>query len=251
MTFDFPADDPKPLIAPASAVRGFSHIETWIFDLDNTLYPPSCDLFAQVDQRMTSFIARYLNVEAAEARRIQKDFYIEHGTTLSGLMSVYGLEPKEFLDFVHDIDVSAVMADVALGEAIASLPGHKMIFTNGSVAHAENVVRQLGIDHVFDGIFDIVTANYEPKPRRRAYECLIETTGIEPARAAMFEDIARNLEAPHALGMTTVWVRPGLPGPERHQQLSHEGADGPHVHHVTDDLGSFLRAIGVPSAAPE
>lgn len=239
--------------APARGIapRGFAHVDSWIFDLDNTLYPPACDLFAQVDERMTAFIARYLGVDPVEARRIQKDFYIEHGTTLSGLMAVHGLEPKEFLDFVHDIDVSAVMADAALGEAIARLPGRKIVFTNGSVAHAENVVRQLGIDHVFDGIFDIVTAQYEPKPRRRAYECLIEATGIEPARAAMFEDIARNLEAPHALGMTTVWVRPGLPGPERHQQLSHEGADGPHVHHVTDNLSDFLRGILPPSAPAE
>lgn len=242
---------PDAIVKPAT--RGFSHVETWIFDLDNTLYPPACDLFAQVDERMTAFIGRYLNVDPVEARRIQKDFYIEHGTTLSGLMTVYGLEPAAFLDFVHDIDVSAVIADAELGEAIAKLPGRKLIFTNGSLRHAENVARRLGIDHVFDGIFDIVAVKYEPKPRLLAYERFVEASGIEPARAAMFEDIARNLEVPHALGMTTVWVRPGLPGPERHQQLSHEGSDGPHVHHVTDDLRGFLGSIMSPprSAATE
>src|SRR5690606_19863207 len=119
------------------APRGFSHVETWVFDLDNTLYPPACDLFAQVDERMTAFIGDYLKVDPVEARRIQKDFYVEHGTTLSGLMAVHGLEPTGFLDFVHDIDVSAVAADAALGEAIARLPGRKLIFTNGSCAHAE------------------------------------------------------------------------------------------------------------------
>ena len=236
-----------PLSPPS---RGFAHVETWVFDLDNTLYPPACDLFAQVDQRMTAFIGDYLKVEAAEARRIQKDFYVEHGTTLSGLMAVYGLEPAAFLDFVHDIDVSAVMADTALGEAIAKLPGRKLIFTNGSHMHAENVVRQLGTDHVFDGIFDIVATAYEPKPRRRAYERFVEASGIEPARAAMFEDIARNLEVPHALGMTTVWVRPDLPGSERHHQISHEGADGGHVHHITENLGDFLRRDCLAPSAP-
>lgn len=224
-------------------------MNAWVFDLDNTLYPPACDLFAQVDERMTAFIGRYLGVDAVEARRIQKDFYIEHGTTLSGLMAVYGLEPAAFLDFVHDIDVSAVLADAGLGEAIQRLPGRKLIFTNGSLKHAENVARRLGIDHVFDGIFDIVAVQYEPKPRLRAYERFVEASGIDPARAAMFEDIARNLEVPHTLGMTTVWVRPGLTGPERHQQLSHEGWDGPHVHHVTDDLRGFLGEILPPGSA--
>ena len=237
---------------PAPDMRprpGFSHVDSWIFDLDNTLYPPSCDLFAQVDQKMTAFIGRYLDVDAVEARRIQKDFYIEHGTTLSGLMKVHGLAPEAFLQFVHDIDVSAVAPDAEMGAAIERLPGRKLIFTNGSVAHAENVVRRLGIEHVFDGIYDIVTARYEPKPRRAAYERLIEASGIEPARAAMFEDIARNLEVPHVLGMTTVWVRPGAPGPERHQRISHEGADGAHVHHVTDDLRRFLTALSPSTSA--
>lgn len=243
---------PFPESAGAAAPRGFSHVESWIFDLDNTLYPPACDLFAQVDERMTAFIGHYLGLDPLEARRIQKDFYVEHGTTLSGLMAVHGLEPAGFLDYVHDIDVTAVMADARLGEAIAALPGRKFIFTNGSVKHAENVARQLGIDHVFDGIFDIVTARYEPKPKRGAYEHFIAASGADPRSAAMFEDIARNLEVPHALGMTTVWVRPGLIGPERHQQISHEGAGDGHVHHVTEDLAAFLRAI-VParSAAPE
>lgn len=247
---------PEPRLPPTDAAalagRSFSHIENWIFDLDNTLYPPSCDLFAQVDQRMTAFIGRFLDVDAAEARRIQKDFYVEHGTTLSGLMKVHGLAPAAFLQFVHDIDVSAVTPDAAMGAAIGRLPGRKLIFTNGSVAHAENVIRRLGIEHVFDGIYDIVTARYEPKPRRGAYERLVEVSGIDPERAAMFEDIARNLEVPHALGMTTVWVRPGPPGPERHQQISYEGADGAHVHHVTDDLRAFLDALApVASATAE
>ncbi|MGB6087613.1 pyrimidine 5'-nucleotidase [Parvibaculum sp.] len=229
--------------------RGFNHVDAWVFDLDNTLYPPACDLFAQVDQKMAAYICDLLGVDVAEARRIQKEFYIEYGTTLSGLMAVHGCEPEPFLDFVHDIDVSGVMADEALGAAIARLPGRKIIFTNGSLAHAENVLRQLRIDHVFDGIYDIVTARYEPKPRRGAYDRFIEASGIEPSRAAMFEDIARNLEVPHTLGMTTVWVRPGVAGPERHHQISFEGADGPHIHHVTDVLREFLTSHCLAASA--
>lgn len=238
-----------PEIAPTP--RGFGHVDTWVFDLDNTLYPPACDLFAQVDQRMTAFIGDYLGVDPVEAKRIQKDFYVEHGTTLSGLMAVHGMEPAAFLDFVHRIDVSGVSPDTLLGNAISALPGRKIIFTNGSCTHAENVVRQLGIDHVFDGIYDIVTTGYEPKPRRSAYERFVEASGIEPARAAMFEDIARNLEVPHLLGMVTVWVKPGIQGPERHHLYSHEGAEGPHIHHVTEELAAFLAANCFPSAAAE
>jgi len=223
--------------------RSFDDLETWIFDLDNTLYPPACDLFAQVDDRMCSFIAEYLSIDRAEAKRLQKGYYIEHGTTLSGLMTLHGLDPAQFLHYVHDIDVSGIVRNPLLGELIEKLPGQKLIFTNGSVRHAENVVDRLGIADAFDGIYDIVATDFKPKPKREAYELFLKKSGIDPTRAAMFEDIARNLLVPHEVGMTTVWVRPGEPGPERHQILSHEGADGPHVHHVTDDLTQFLGSI--------
>jgi len=142
---------------------------------------------------------------------------------------------------VHDIDVSVVTPDPALGEAIAALPGTKIIFTNGSVRHAENVINRLGIAHVFSGIYDIVTTGYTPKPQAEAYARFIAASAVAPERAAMFEDIPRNLEVPHALGMTTVWVRPqSEAGPERYQRLSHEGGSEPHVHHATDDLRDFL-----------
>ncbi|MAB13901.1 pyrimidine 5'-nucleotidase [Parvibaculum sp.] len=223
----------------------FNHVEHWIFDLDNTLYPPACDLFSQVDRRMCDFIMNYLKLDEDEARRVQKHYYVEHGTTLSGLMSVHGMKPGDFLDYVHDIDVSGVPANLLLGEAIARLPGRKVIFTNGSLAHAENVAKQLGIDHHFDAMFDIATTRYEPKPRRAAYERFIEASNVEPARAAMFEDIARNLVVPHELGMTTVWVKPPHPDENapRHQKLSAEGAGDGHVHHVTEDLTVFLERL--------
>lgn len=234
----------KPATTPVPQ-GSFNHVEHWVFDLDNTLYPPACDLFAQVDQRMCAFIMDYLEVEEEEARRVQKHYYVEHGTTLSGLMTVHGMKPDDFLAYVHDIDVSGVPENRRLGEMIARLPGRKVIFTNGSLAHAENVARQLGIDHHFDAMFDIATTLYEPKPRRAAYERFIEASGVEPARAAMFEDIARNLVIPHELGMTTVWVKPPPPGDNapRHQKLSAEGADDGHIHHVTDDLTVFLESL--------
>lgn len=221
----------------------FAHVDTWVFDLDNTLYPSECDLFAQVDQRMCAFIANYLKVDPVEAKRLQKGYYIEYGTTLSGLMNIHGMDPAAFLSFVHDIDVSAVSAAPHLGALIDRLPGRKVVFTNGSQAHAENVLEQLGITESFDAIYDIVTTEYAPKPRRIAYERMIASSGIRASTSAMFEDLARNLEVPHQLGMATVWVRPGIAGPERHHSLSHEGADGPHIHHVTDDLPTFLRNL--------
>jgi putative hydrolase of the HAD superfamily len=227
--------------------QDFAHVEHWVFDLDNTLYPPACDLFAQIDRRMTDFIGAYLGLDETEAKRVQKDFYVEHGTTLAGLMVVHGLEPGEFLAHVHDIDVSAVAPDPALGRAIAALPGSKIVFTNGSVAHAENVIARLGIADAFSGIYDIVTTGYAPKPARAAYERFIAASGIAPGRAAMFEDIPRNLAVPHELGMKTVWVRPqdlgGTMASERYQQLSHEGGGDPHVHHATDDLRAFLEEL--------
>jgi putative hydrolase of the HAD superfamily len=195
---------------------------------------------------MTEFIAALLKIDPVEARLVQKDFYVEHGTTLAGLMAVHQMAPEAFLAHVHDIDVSVVPPNLLLGEAIGQLPGRKVIFTNGSARHAENVVAQLGIADVFDAIYDIVTTDYRPKPERDAYERFVMTSGIRPERAAMFEDIPRNLAVPHELGMKTVWVRPqGDAGPERYQRLSHDGGDGAHVQHATDDLTGFLAAINM------
>ena len=238
-------------LAPSS----FAHIDTWVFDLDNTLYPARSNLFAQIDRRMSAFIADFLGVDETEARRVQKDYYVEHGTTLSGLMKVHGINPDDFLSYVHEIDISHIDPDTALDAALGQLKGRKVIFTNGSKTHAVNVTRQLGIADHFDAMIDIAAVRYVPKPDRRAYDYFLEASDVDPRRAAMFEDIARNLLAPHALGMTTVWVRPylvepaglveqsGEPSAERHQQLSHEGADGAHVHHVTDDLTAFLSGL--------
>jgi putative hydrolase of the HAD superfamily len=224
--------------------RGFDHVETWVFDLDNTLYPASCRLFSQIDQRMTAFIAALLKVELAEARRMQKGFFHEHGTTLRGLMMVHNIEPAAFLEFVHDIDHSAVPASPELASALKGLPGRKLVFTNGTCYHAERVLDRLGIRELVDDVFDIVHCDFIPKPQRAPYMKFIERTGIAPDRAAMFEDIARNLEQPHDLGMTTVLVQSpdNTDGNIINAPLG-DAAAAPFIDHVTSDLSGFLAAI--------
>ena len=228
--------------------RAFDHVETWVFDLDNTLYPSSCRLFDQIDERMGAFISERLNVDRVEARRIQKQFFYEHGTTLRGLMTEYDVHPDEFLDFVHDIDHTPVPADPALADALQALPGRKLVFTNGTVAHADKVLARLGLMDHFNGIFDIVHADYIPKPALGPYQKFLRDHAVEARRAAMFEDIARNLEVPYRLGMTTVLV--SHPGNEDAEIMNRQG-DGSqdHVDHRTDNLAGFLKGLLGTSAA--
>jgi len=223
---------------------GFDHVETWVFDLDNTLYPAHCNLFDQVDKRMGAYISTLLDVDLVEAKRIQKGFFYEYGTTLRGLMDVHKIEPHDFLTFVHDIDVSVIDPAGSLSEALTRLEGRKLVFTNGSHGHAENVLGRLGIRHHFDGVFDIADAEFVPKPEREAYDKFIAHAGFDTTRAAMFEDIARNLEVPHAMGMTTVLVcSPDNESAEFIQKSGGAGDDADHVHHVIDDLAVFLHGI--------
>ncbi len=221
----------------------FSRVRAWIFDLDNTLYPAECNLFAQVDQRMGEFISAYLGVPFDEARRLQKDYYRTFGTTLAGLMQVHGLEPKAFLDYVHDIDVSMLPPAPELGAALDRLPGAKYIFTNGSRAHAENVAGRLGILDRFDAVFDIGAAGYVPKPDPAAYRAFLKAHGVRAREAAMFEDLPHNLEAPHALGMLTVLVHSCYPDHPIQQSIAAWERPPPHVHHMTQDLAGFLDTI--------
>jgi putative hydrolase of the HAD superfamily len=223
-------------------MRGFAHIDTWVFDLDNTLYPASCRLFDQIDRRMTGLVSEILNVPHVEARAIQKGLFHKYGTTLRGLMVEHEVDPKYFLHHAHNIDYAPVPQDQALDEALGVLPGRKLIFTNGTVAHARSVLNRLGVAHHFKDIFDIVDSDYIPKPQRGPYEKFVRHTNIRPATSAMFEDIARNLEAPHDLGMTTVLI------------TSDDNADAnilngqtrpDYVHHTTGHLAGFLKKIAI------
>jgi len=227
------------------ATPDLRHVENWIFDLDNTLYEAECQLFAQIDARMADFIRDKLAMPHDAARKLQKDYYVEYGTTMSGLMAEHEVSPDEFLDYVHDIDLGALRKNEALDAALGDLPGRKFIFTNGSVRHAENVAGALGVLHRFDEIFDIKAAGYAPKPRREPYEMFIASHGINPYRAVMFEDIIQNLEAPYALGMTTVLVHSDaawLADEPHEKRPARPGDKADHIHYVTDDLAGFLSA---------
>ncbi len=228
--------------------RDFRQVETWVFDLDNTLYPHHVNLWQQVDERIRDYIAEFLAIPREQAFRVQKDYYKRYGTSMRGLMTEHGMQPDDFLDFVHQIDHSPLEANPALGEAIAGLRGRKLILTNGTRRHADAVLARLGFAHHFDAVFDIVAAELEPKPSPQTYARFLRTHAVDPKRAAMFEDLARNLAVPHALGMTTVLVVPEATREVFREDWELEGRDDPHVDHVTDDLTGFLVRL---TAAPE
>ncbi len=223
--------------------RGFDHIETWIFDLDNTLYPPHVNLWQQVDERIRDYIARQLDLSQQEAFRLQKDYYRRYGTTLRGLMTEHGMHPDDYLEYVHQIDHSPLEPNPALGKAIEGLNGRKLILTNGTRKHADVVMERLGIGAHFEDVFDIVAAELEPKPSPQTYARFLDRHDVDPAKAAMFEDLASNLATPHSLGMTTVLVIPEGTREVLREDWEMEGRDAPHVDHVTDDLAGFLRRL--------
>ena len=219
----------------------FRTVDFWVFDLDNTLYPASAGLFHQMDERMRAFLRARFGCDDTEAHRMQKGYYRSYGTTLNGLMQEHGIDPHEFLDFVHKIDVSGLVPNPRLAESIRALPGRKVVFTNGSAWHAERVTRQLGLTGAFDGVMDIVALGFRPKPHAEAYEALFAHFQAQPARSVLFEDLPRNLIPAHRLGMRTVLI-----AGEQHWRN-----DGPvppddyadYVDHETDDLGAFLRQL--------
>jgi putative hydrolase of the HAD superfamily len=223
---------------PTPGGRPLSEIETWVFDLDNTLYPASCRLFDQIQARMTRFIAQRLSLTPEAALVVQKSYFREHGTTMRGLMTVDRVDPHEFLAYVHDIDLACVPADPVLVAALAALPGRKIVHTNGSVRHAERLLDHLGIAGSFCGIVDIAIAGFEPKPAPVGYHELLRRHEVTPHTALMVEDMAKNLVPAAALGMTTAWVRGTV-------DWAVAGAEGGHIHHVVDDLGRFLAAAAV------
>ncbi len=229
---------------PGSSRTGaFAHVDTWIFDLDNTLYPSHSNLFRQIDDRIRDFVARALGLDHEAAHAIQKDLYRRYGTSLRGLMTEHGVEPDAFLDYVHDIDHSILAPDPQLADAIAGLPGRRFIMTNGTRAHAEKTAARLGITEHFDDIFDIVAADLIPKPSVEAYSTFFQLHGITPATSAMFEDLAHNLAVPHAAGMKTVLILPKGIGEAFRDAFEADGQLEPHVDFSTDDLAGFLTAL--------
>ena len=214
-----------------------AHVDCWIFDLDNTLYPASADLFGLIDARMGQFIQNLLGVDPVEARRIQKSFFVEHGTTLNGLMATYGIEPRGFLDFVHDIEMDAIDEDRRLVEAVAQLPGRKLIFTNGEEGYARRVLTRLGLGASFEAVHDIHACAYQPKPDPASYQTMCAALAVRPETALFVEDMARNLKPAKALGMTTVWVNTG-------SKWGAPDADSDFIDYEIPDLESWMTGFG-------
>ena len=223
--------------------RTFAHIDTWVFDLDNTLYPHHVNLWQQVDVRIGEFVSAWLKVSAEEARRIQKDYYRRYGTTMRGMMTEHGVRADDYLAYVHQIDHSPLQPNPAMGAAIAKLPGRKLILTNGSTDHADKVLARLGIGAQFEAVFDIIAAELEPKPAPQTYQKFLTLHQVDPLGSAMFEDLARNLVVPHQLGMTTVLVVPDGSKEVVREDWELEGRDAGHVDHVTDNLTGFLEKV--------
>lgn len=206
-----------------------THIDTWLFDLDNTLYPLESEFMGLIEVKMTDFVQRETGLPREEARALQKRYFLEHGTTLAGLMANHGIEPKRFLDEVHDVSMDRLSPDPALREAIATLPGRRLIFTNGSLGHAERVLGHLNLHDLFDDLFAIETADYLPKPALATFDKITKLHAIRPPQAAFFEDSEKNLVPAARLGMTTILV-----GPHAAASTSE------HVHFRTNDLAGFL-----------
>lgn len=231
---------------PANSAHPLRARRDWVFDLDNTLYPASCDLFAQIDVRITEFVAEYLQVEKDEARRLQKQYYSDHGTTLAGMMRHHDMPPRTFLDYVHDIDHSPLPVCKALRETLIGLPGRKFVLTNGSVRHAKGVTKAMQIDDLFEGMFGIEEMAYHPKPHQSAFDKFVDQYGVDPDRAVFFEDLTRNLEPAHAMGFATVLVHSDKDWSHEPEDARPAGAGDHHLSYVdyaTDNLSEFLRTI--------
>ena len=210
--------------------KAFARVTTWVFDLDNTLYPPHMRLFDQIEVRMTDWVMTALKVDRARADHLRAHYWATYGTTLAGLMSEHGVDPGPYLNEVHDIDFSVLAPDPALSDAIAALPGRKIVYTNACQPYAEKVIAARGLSGRFDAVYGVEHARFHPKPAAEAFATVFGLDGLDPASAAMFEDDSRNLLVPHALGMQTVHVAP-------------TAEPAPHIHHHTDDLASFLSRL--------
>lgn len=218
----------------------FAHVDAWVFDLDNTLYPASCRLFDQMHLRMGEYVMQHFNVDYPEAKRMQRELFLKHGTTLRGLMVEHNHSPEGFLEHVHDIDYSSVPHDPALLAALERLPGRKIVFTNGTARHARSVMERLGVAEAFHGVFDIVDSDHIPKPAEAPYAKFLREHGVDPARGAFFEDIANNLKVPHSLGMKTVLV---VSEDEEDAKDWQGDRNAPWVDHITFDLAGFLSEL--------
>ncbi len=220
----------------------FRHVSSWIFDLDNTLYRADNGIFAQIESRMTDYVTALLELPRDQARVRQKDLYRQYGTTLNGLMREHEVDAEDYLRFVHDIDLGELGPDAELCAALEKLPGRRFVFTNGCRDHAMRILDRLEMAHLFDAVWDIRTINFTPKPHRDAYASVVNASGVEPAKSAMFEDLARNLVPARALGMTTIWLKTDAPWGNHGPLLDVKPSD---IDHETENLAGFLNSIRI------
>jgi putative hydrolase of the HAD superfamily len=225
-----------------SALPDFRHVTDWVFDLDNTLYRADNGIFAQIEARMTDYVERLMALPRDEARVLQKDLYRRHGTTLNGLMLEHGVDAEDYLAYVHDIDLGDLGPEPALIAALERLPGRCFVFTNGCANHAARILQRIGMDGMFEQVWDIRTIGFVPKPQAPAYTSVVAAGAFDPSKAAMFDDLARNLSPARALGMTTVWLKTSAPW-NNHGPLI-ETAPGD-IDHETDNLAQFLHSIRI------
>ena len=223
-------------------MKDLQNIKFWIFDLDNTLYSGKTKVFEQVDKRMSAYISKKLNVSVEEAKKIQKNYFHEYNTTLNGMIKNHEINANEFLEFVHDIDIDFLKKDFKLAEEINKLEGKKIIFTNGSRKHALNVTTKIGIDHLFDDVFDIVDSEFVPKPAIQPYRKLVKKHKIDPNLCVFVEDIARNLKPAYEMGMKTIWI-------ENNEPWASKFSDSKFVNYKTNNLSEFLKKINLLKAA--
>ena len=223
-------------------MKELQSIKFWIFDLDNTLYSGKTKVFEQVDKRMSKYISNKLSTSLEEAKKIQKNYFYKYNTTLNGMIKNHKIDPDEFLEFVHDINIDFLQKDPALAKEIEKLDGKKIIFTNGSRKHAINVSKKIGIDQLFDDIFDIVDAEFIPKPLLEPYKKLVKKHKIDPKLCVLVEDIARNLKPAYEMGMKTVWI-------ENDEPWANKFSDSEFVNYKTNNLSEFLKKINLTKAA--
>jgi len=223
-------------------MKSFKSIKYWIFDLDNTLYSGKTKVFEQVDKKMSKYISNKLNISVEEAKKIQKNYFHEYNTTLNGMIKNHKIDPDEFLEYVHDIDIDFLEKDLKLVKEMERLEGKKIIFTNGSRKHAINVTKRIGIDQCFDGIFDIVDSDFVPKPLIEPYKKLVEKHKIDPKLSVLVEDIARNLKPAYEMGMKTVWI-------ENNEPWASKFSNDNFVNYKTNNLSEFLKKINLTKAA--
>ena len=222
-------------------MKELQSIKFWLFDLDNTLYSGKTKVFDQVDKKMSKYISEKLNVNIDEAKKIQKSYFYEYNTTLNGMIKNHKIDPNEFLDFVHDINIDFLKKDTLLAEELKKLKGKKIIFTNGSKKHAINITKKIGVEQYFDDIFDIVDSNFFPKPSLEPYKKLVEKHKIDPNLCVFVEDIARNLKPAYEMGMKTIWIKNDEPWAKKY-------SDSDFINYKINNLAEFLKKINLMKA---